>query len=225
MTNIRGKFIVIEGIDGSGKTTQVKKLVDWLRSSGKSATMVTGPSSGPIGKLIRQKYLSGDRKCDFRTIQALYLADRLDMITNSEDGIISLLNSGINVIADRFYMSSVAYYAQEFIADRDKYEEALSLIYSWNKIYDGLLKPDMTVFLDIRPTAAASRLDTRKKKVEIYDNEMTINRVADTYYDVIQHYGTTERIVMVNANQAPADVLNCIIRVISDLPGWGGLIR
>ena len=97
----RGKFIVFEGIEGSGKSTQTKMLSDYFKSNNIWVHQTREASDGPIGKMLRETYLSGKRKVDTRIINLLYVPDRLDHITNEEDGILSILESGINVISDR----------------------------------------------------------------------------------------------------------------------------
>jgi len=111
----RGKFIVIEGIDGSGKTTQVKKIEKLLTHNDFHVHVTRECTDNPIGKLLRNLYLSGKRKCDERVINMLYAADRLDHITNEEDGMLNILNEGIHVLSDRYYLSSLAYDTYHYI--------------------------------------------------------------------------------------------------------------
>jgi len=106
----RGKLICVEGIDGSGKSTVVRKVVEELVRNYSIATAVTRePTNGPIGKLIRE-YLNGVKTArDPYTIQLLMRADRLEHLADNGIGIRKMLNGGINVICDRFMLSSVVY--------------------------------------------------------------------------------------------------------------------
>ena len=90
----KGKFIVFEGIDGSGKSTQINFLVNKLKEAGISYYTTAEPSDGPIGVMIRQ-ILTGERKMDNKVIAALFAADRLDHILNEENGILNKIENGI----------------------------------------------------------------------------------------------------------------------------------
>ena len=142
----RGKFIVIEGIDGSGKTTQVKKIEKLLTHNDFHVHVTRECTDNSIGKLLRNLYLPGKRKCDERVINMLYAADRLDHITNEEDGMLNILNEGIHVLSDRYYLSSLAYDTYQYIGT-DKYQPALLDIVYRNKVNMDLLRPDVTIYI------------------------------------------------------------------------------
>ena len=114
----KGKLIVLEGIDGCGKTTQCKRLAAALREKFPDKTIweTREPTDGPIGRLIREEYLSGKRKCPEGIINILYLADRYEHIFGA-DGILHHLAQGDIVICDRFYYSSFVYSTYESIPD------------------------------------------------------------------------------------------------------------
>ncbi|MCP4673516.1 MAG: dTMP kinase, partial [Desulfobacula sp.] len=82
----KGKFIVFEGIDGSGKSTQIQNISKRLKTQGLKAYTTFEPTDGPVGSLIRQM-LSGEIKIDQRTIASLFAADRTDHLTNKKNGI------------------------------------------------------------------------------------------------------------------------------------------
>ena len=103
--NQRGKFIVFEGIDGSGKSTQVRILQERLKAAGVYCDTTMEPTGSPIGSLIRQ-VLTGRLKMDKRVIASLFTADRLDHLLNDVNGILAEINQGITVISDRYYFSS-----------------------------------------------------------------------------------------------------------------------
>ena len=105
----KGKFIVFEGIDGSGKSTQIKLLYKYLTSKGVPCYTTFEPTDSPFGSLIRQ-CLSGRIETDDKTIAGLFVADRLDHLYNAKCGLIEKINSGITVLCDRYYLSSYAYH-------------------------------------------------------------------------------------------------------------------
>ena len=106
----KGKLICLEGIDGSGKSTVVSRVVNELVRNYRIAAVLTRePTSGPIGKLIRE-YLDGSKKAwDPYTIQMLMRADRLEHLADEAVGIRKMLDGGIHVICDRYMLSSVVY--------------------------------------------------------------------------------------------------------------------
>ena len=105
MASKKGKFIVFEGIDGSGKTTQINLLKQKIENTGTKCLETREPSDGPVGVMIRQ-CLTGRMKIDEAALAALFAADRLDHINNSVNGLKSKIDEGISVISDRFVLSN-----------------------------------------------------------------------------------------------------------------------
>src|SRR4051812_8814260 len=100
-------FIALEGIDGSGKSSQVRLLAKKLQAAGHKVHATFEPTDGHIGKLLRS-ILKGTIKADNRTIAGLFLADRLDHLLHEETGLVKMLEQGYTVITDRYYFSSYA---------------------------------------------------------------------------------------------------------------------
>ena len=113
----RGKFIVLEGIDGSGKSSQTGPLVRRLEELGVPCRETREPTGGPVGSLIRQIF-TGRATADNRVIAALYAADRLDHLVNEVDGLCAAIDRGITVVSDRYYFSSYAYHSVDMDIDR-----------------------------------------------------------------------------------------------------------
>lgn len=180
----RGKFIVIEGTEGVGKTTQSRKLKDKIEGLGLPVYLTTECSDGPIGRLIRQMYLSGQRKVDRRLINYLYTADRLDHITNSVSGMMHQVQNGINVITDRYYLSSLAIYPLEYF-DTPEYMNQMKFIMQLNQTAYELLPPDMTIVIQADPDEIDKRFSGRTDKIEIYDNNEDVTRSIASYRDAI----------------------------------------
>jgi dTMP kinase len=111
---MKSQFIVFEGIDASGKSTQAALLQDYLMRRGYKAVITSEPSSGPIGNLIRQSMkervlFSRDEEHLEAQMAYLFAADRHDHLFNDVDGVLKLLSDGYIVIATRYYFSSLAY--------------------------------------------------------------------------------------------------------------------
>jgi dTMP kinase len=171
----RGKFLVIEGLDGSGTTTQVEFLVASLRRRGLTAHATCEPSKGPVGMLIRQA-LSGRLRLDLqgqalspRTLALLFAADRDDHLAAE---VVPALERGHWVVSDRYVLSSLAY-------------QGLSLPMDWiMALNQHVLLPDCTVFLKIEPKLAAQRMSLRPQ-AELFEALETQERVAQSYEHAI----------------------------------------
>ena len=97
MVSKNGCFIVFEGIDGSGKSTQISLLKEHIEEHSINCMTTMEPSNGPIGTLLRQ-FLSGRIKGEETTLTALFAADRLDHLNNPVNGIRKLLEDGMTVM-------------------------------------------------------------------------------------------------------------------------------
>jgi dTMP kinase len=163
--------LVLEGIDGSGTTTQTERLVAHLRQHGRKAVATREPSTGPIGRLLREILLGQHRipqgaAMDGRTMALLFAADRLDHLQREVE---PLLKDGIDVVTDRYLMSSLAYQAEE--ADRE-----------WvATLARGVRVPDLTILLDLPIEIAAQRRALAGRPVERYDADSYLARVAENY--------------------------------------------
>jgi len=160
-----GKLIVLEGIDGSGTTTQAARLHGYLRSLGLSAVETREPSHGPVGLLIR-KVLSGEEKTDPAAMALLFAADRLDHLARE---IVPALDAGTHVITDRYLLSSLAY--QSIEVDR-------ALVVSFNQ---RARRADLTLLLDVPVNVAAARRRARGGPVELFDDDAFQAQVASNY--------------------------------------------
>lgn len=172
------RFIVIEGLDGAGTTTQAKRLVDDLNSRGQAAVYTYEPSEGPIGTLIRQalhrrvvvpgEHGQGEALSP-HTLTLLFAADRMDHLQAT---ILPALGKGVWAVSDRYDYSTRAYQAAEAT------DEAEDLwIQSCNS---RARRPDLTFFLRIRAEAALKRLDTRAS-LSIFEKRAFLEKVAARY--------------------------------------------
>ena len=166
-----GKFIVLEGIDGSGKTTQIQILEEALKKKNIPIFLTKNPTDHAIGKMIRE-VLAGTQKIPATARQYLFCADRVVQ----EEEIIARLKKGETVISDRYFWSSVAY----GMADKNVTDERLLTAYSILSFYNEFILPDLTIFLDVDVDTAVSRFST-KEKLEIYENKDFITKVKVNY--------------------------------------------
>lgn len=188
----RGLFLVVEGIDGAGTTTQAKRLYDALQSQEVDCHLTREPSDGPIGRLLRE-ILAGDHKPnDATSLGLLFAADRADHLQRE---VLPALESGKLVISDRYYHSSLAYQG----SDEDR---------SWiATLNQRAMAPDCTFFLQVDPEVAAKRRSDDDRTEEIFDHLDTQRRVAHGYLAVVRERGASECIETIDG-QLPMDEIS-----------------
>lgn len=173
----KGKFIVFEGTDGSGKSTQIKLLAKYLQGKGISCYTTAEPTDSPFGSLIRS-CLSGRLETDEYTIAALFAADRLDHIFNALNGIKHKLEEGYTVLCDRYYFSSFAYNGG--FADTE-------WVISLNKAAMEALRPDLTVYIDLIPEEGMRRI-VRRGETDRYETLEKQKRIRTKYFELFERF-------------------------------------
>lgn len=164
-------FVVLEGIDGSGTTTQLARLERHLVGRGRRVCSTREPSAGPVGRLLRDILLGQHRHpdggaVDGRAMALLFAADRRDHLSREIE---PALAAGLDVLSDRYVMSSLAYQAVE--AEED-----------WvRRLAEGIRVPDLTIVLDVSIETAFARRALAGRPVERYDEDVVLKRVAENY--------------------------------------------
>ena len=198
----KGRFVVLEGIDGAGTTTQVARLADRLRADGGLPVRSTRePSDGPIGSLVRQ-VLTGrivapeGRAPGWATMALLFAADRMDHV---ESDIEPFLAAGGVMISDRYDASSLAYQSVSSGSGGDK---AVEWIRSLNR---HAMRPDLTIVVDLAPDVAAERRESRGEPAQLYEQNEVQRALAQFYRDLSKHM-PADRIVVVDGKGTVDDV-------------------
>ena len=187
MNGHAGKFIVFEGLDGSGKSTQITRINDYLTSRGIKTYRTSEPQNDrPTGEFLR-RILSGKIDVDPRVTAALFAADRLDHITRP-DGIAQMLGEGGFVLCDRYYLSNYAYNSGNC---------SLEWIEGLNKEAADICRPDLHVFIDVPVEIALKRIENRKNR-EIFEFKDELTRIRDSYLRIIEQLKDREEIFVVN---------------------------
>lgn len=202
----RGKFIVLEGIDGCGKSTQSKLLGKYLSSLGIEAYNTCEPTDSPFGSLIRQ-CLSGRIETDDKTIAALFAADRLDHIYNKKNGILEKIERGVTVISDRYYFSSYAYHSNFMPMD---------WVIEANRFSAEALKPDLNIFIDIDPEKSFERLK-RRNALERYEKLESMKNIRKKYFEAFELLKDSENVKIVESKPSPADTQAEIVKLVEEL--------
>lgn len=200
-------FIVFEGIDGSGKSTQVKLLKEKLIKEGHKIYSTFEPTDSPIGSLIRNIF---NRRMisDNRAIAALFVADRIDHLLNPVNGILKKLEEGYTVICDRYYFSSYAYHADDL---------SLNWLVEANSISQKLLKPDINIYIDIAPEVSMERLNKDRSSLEIFENLENLKKVRSKYYEAFDYLKDVERVSIIDGSRSIEEVSDNIFEKIKEL--------
>ena len=186
-------FIAFEGIDGSGKSTQVKLLTVRLEEAGHKVYATFEPTGSPMGRIIRDMF-NHRMEGDHRTIAALFVADRLNHLLESSTGMLRKLEEGYTVITDRYYFSSYAYHGVH--VDMDWVIQA-------NSLSAGLLRPDLNIFIDISPEVSMERLKKSREAIEMYETYDNLNKVRAKYLEAFEQLKEVERICVVEGDRSP----------------------
>jgi dTMP kinase len=189
------KFIVLEGIDGSGSTTQGEKLTNLFRSQGRPVVFTREPTQGPVGLLIRlaltgrlngyvenglrrgdapdDEVFKSATDLDPHALALLFAADRMDHIATE---VAPNLAKGRTVVCDRYLLSTLAY-------------QGLSIDREWlRKINERAPKPDLTIFLDVDAERARQRIVGTRWTEDIFESVKTQKSVREVYHDLIDSH-------------------------------------
>jgi dTMP kinase len=209
----RGKFIVLEGIDGAGCTTEAIKLKDYIDSKLKLPVHLTKePTDGPVGGLIRSilakrvgtlSYDGVFQSLEPHSLALLFAADRVDHL---EVDIKPKLDNGVVVICDRYYLSSLAY-------------QSLHMDLKWLEAINAkCITPDLTIFVQVPPLVAERRRNRSRWHVELYEDTAKLEQVAENYLQIsemLQRRG--QNIVIIDGNRPPREVQRDITAVVRPL--------
>ena len=200
-------FIAFEGIDGSGKSTQVKLIAEKMEANGHKVHTTCEPTTGPIGKIIRDIFnhrIEGDQ----RTIAALFAADRLEHILNAKEGIRKKLEEGFTVITDRYYFSSYAYHSVHVSMD---------WVIEINRLSAELLRPDLNIYIDISPEVSMERLRKDRSSMEMYETLENQRNVYAKYEEAFARLKGQEKIASVNGRQTPEEIAQEILKIVKGI--------
>lgn len=191
-----GKFIVLEGIDGSGKSTQVELLCKKLIDNKVDCYQTKEPTDLVVGKLIRQ-ILTKEVELNMMALAPLFVSDRLDHLLNEKEGIIEKLKFGKTVVSDRYYFSSYAYHG----VDID-----MEWVINANSVCANLLKPDVTFFIDVTPELALERININRESNELFENLDRLKGVRENYFKAFEKLKSTEKVIIINGNASKEEI-------------------
>ena len=180
-------FIVFDGMDGTGKTTQMRLLCEKLRSLGIETVLTAEPSTSPDGQALRRA-LSGKEPANNSRMAALFLIDRIGH--NAE--IAGWMAEGKTVISDRYYYASMAYQGQG-----DNFEWVARM----NLDCPHIRKPDGAILLDMNPEDSMARIRAGRTsdELEIYETVAQQEKIRARFARVTEYLKDRDLIITVNA--------------------------
>lgn len=171
----KGRFIVFEGIDGAGKTTQIERLAAKLRAEGRKVTVTAEPTVSVSGGLLRDA-LGGLQKRTACEMAAMFVLDRVFHNVNP-DGIQAMIEAGYDVISDRYYYSSMAYQGSQ---------TDFAWVRDMNLNCPEIRRPDLCIFLDLSPEESMARIGRDRAHTEIYEKKEILEAVRRQFFRVFE---------------------------------------
>ena len=206
-TKKKGRLIVLEGIDGAGKTTQASLLEAHLRAKGREVFRTAEPTPFPSGIALREA-LGGKVKKSECEMATMFVLDRIAHNLHPTEGLRAILDAGSDIICDRYYYSTLAYQGQ-------------STDYAWVKAMNlscpEITKPDLCIYLDLTPAQSLERIRAGRDSVEIYENEETLTKVRNAFLSVLDDLSATDRIVRIDAYRTPEEIAKDIADAVDSL--------
>jgi dTMP kinase len=176
---VMGSFIVLEGIDGTGKSTLSKKLKAWLEEDGRTVVLTAEPTTDWLGKAVRR---ANEEDLDPRTESLLFTADRCQHTQRISEW----LKDGKTVICDRYYGSTVAYQGAALEAEMG--DNALAWLLNLNGPV--VRHPDLTILLTVDPEKAMNRVGKRGE-LSKFERTEYLQKVQDNYLTLAEEAGWT----------------------------------
>ena len=188
----KGNFIAFEGIDGSGKSTQIGLLAERLKKEGVCCYTTMEPTNAPVGSLVRQ-VMTGRIRMDNKAIAALFAADRLDHLLNEVDGIASKIEEGTTVLTDRYYFFFFFYHSVDV---------PMEWVIRANEQSALILRPTVNLFIDVDPDTALERIARNRFHQELFEKKSRLVEVRENYKKAFDLLAGEEKYTVIDGNQS-----------------------
>ncbi|MBI1915096.1 MAG: dTMP kinase [Planctomycetes bacterium] len=198
MTFKRGLFLCLDGLDGSGKSTQCRLLADWLRAQGRTVTLCYEPGSTALGEQLRAIVLQHQHPVCLPAEALLFMASRAQLVA---DVIRPALAEGQTIVCDRFELSTIVYQGHAGGLDLQQLREV-------GRLATGELEPDLTLVLDLPLEQARARRDRPADRLESRD-EAYHQRVREGF--LAEAHRRPDRIKVLDAS-ATTEAVQTLIR-------------
>ncbi|MFH8038521.1 MAG: dTMP kinase [Candidatus Aenigmatarchaeota archaeon] len=177
-------FIVLEGIDGSGKSSQCKLLYDYLTKKNKKVFLTKEPTNGTIGKFLK-KILEKKYELSNLSIQLLMMADRVEHVKEIKEK----LENGYWVLCDRYFFSTIAYGSAE---NNNYYKKLLEINLKLFPL------PNYLIFIKIRPEIAIGRIKREKRK--LFEELEFLKKVNEKYEKILKEREIIKKVKVIIIN-------------------------
>ena len=208
MNQLKGKLIAFEGIDGAGKSTQIRRLSEWLQSQGIEDICVTAePTKGYFGRQIRE----AKERLSPKVERQLFVDDRKEHLVSC---ILPAIERGAVVLTDRYFYSSIAYQGTRRDAfDHDPTLEELCALQDEIGEYNRLFAPeaDILVYVRLDVDVALERMKKGRESLDPFEKRQTLIDVANAFDRVAASH---PHAIIVDGSQSPEDITDTIIRSI-----------
>lgn len=201
MTKIIKNFWVLEGLDGSGTTTQLKNIEQKLKSVNAKYYITQEPTSNETGLFLR-RVLKGEIKVGQSTIAHLFAADRDDHIYNAKYGILKHINDGEIVVSDRYMFSSLAYQSSGYEFEKIK------------KLNDDFPYPEYLIFIDTPVDECINRINARGEQKEIFEKADFQKKVLQGYEKCFEILPTGCNLIRIDGTQSKEKVFEDICSIL-----------
>ena len=202
MSTSKGKFITFEGIDGCGKSTQVKKLVEFFNKTKKTAIFVREPGGTQISEEIREILLNRHLEDISDRTEALLMTGSRSQLTH--EIIIPNLNKGLHVVADRYSDSTLAYQGGGRQID-------IEWLIRLNQFATYDIEPNVTFYIDVLPEEALKRKNQEKDRIEMAGIELQ-SRVRNAYLELAKRFQS--RYIIIDGHDSIDNIHDVIINHI-----------
>lgn len=200
MDKIIDRFLVLEGLDGAGTTTQKERLKTELERMGYEVCTTFEPTDGEIGRLIR-KVLKGDLIIPELSLAHLFASDRANHIYG-KDGIVENVRSNKIVISDRYFYSTLAY--QSFSLDMEKIRQI-----------NDFPHPQYLIFIDTDPHTCIERINSRGQEKEIYEKENLLREIRNKYLKAFENLPKEVKLITIDGSLSIEDTTKSIMAKLS----------
>ena len=197
-------FITLDGIDGVGKSTQIKQLLGYFEEIGEEPLLVRDPGTTRIGGKLRALLLESDLELHRRTEAMLFMASRCEMV---ETILLPAIADGKTVISDRFLLANVVYQSVGGVVQPD-------LLWKMGRLANGGLIPDLTILLDMPAQRSMERLGNEKDRMESRGVDY-MEEVRQAFLQQLPH--SSDNTLVINADQSPEDVSREMLAKVKEI--------
>lgn len=198
-----GFFIVLEGLDACGKTTQIPLLERRFLQKGQTCRLEKEPTEGPVGKLIRQVNAKNQRVCP-EALALLFAADRFEHAAE----LAARRQAGEMIICDRYVLSSLAYQSLDL---------PMETVWQYNQLAMERMRPDLTILIDTPLEECVRRIASRGKERELFEEGSQLRRIQERFVQAAGMFQTRwpdSPIVHIDGTQTVGEISEAVWKAV-----------